>query len=86
MPCSGRGSLTVMARRGHLTEGIIAIVLGALLRLGMAQPQPVSLQAYTLPGLRDLPALPGLASGLINSVTTGASWLAGLATKLLSAP
>ena len=71
----------MMSRRGPLSKGIIAVALSAMLRLGMTQPQPVSLQAYTLPGLRDLPALPGLASGLINSVTTGASWLGGTATS-----
>ena len=29
-------------------------------------------QAFTMPGLSDLPALPGLATGLVNSITSGA--------------
>ncbi|EIE26826.1 hypothetical protein COCSUDRAFT_64673 [Coccomyxa subellipsoidea C-169] len=28
-------------------------------------------QAFTIPGLSDLPALPGLATGLVNSITSG---------------
>ncbi len=28
-------------------------------------------QAFTIPGLSDIPALPGLATGLVNSITSG---------------
>ena len=49
---------------------ITAVALAAMLHLSSIQPALG--QAYTLPGLSDLPALPGLASGLINSVTSGA--------------
>ena len=55
---------------------ITAVALVAMLHLQFLQPAVG--QAYTLPGLSDLPALPGLASGLINSVTSGASWAKGV--------
>ena len=55
---------------------LTAVALVAMLHL--LSMRTAKGQAYTLPGLSDLPALPGLASGLINSVTSGASWLAGV--------
>ena len=48
-----------------------AAALATMLLVSLVKPTMG--QAYTIPGLSDLPALPGLASGLINSVTTGAS-------------
>lgn len=54
---------------------ITAVALVAMLHL--QSMQTAMGQAYTLPGLSDLPALPGLASGLINSVTSGASSACG---------
>ena len=58
---------------------ITAVALAAMLHLSSIQPTLG--QAYTLPGLSDLPALPGLASGLINSVTSGAVLACGRASS-----
>ena len=76
MPCSRGGCLSTMTPLNRMPKVITAVALVAMLHLQFLQPAMG--QAYTLPGLSDLPALPGLASGLINSVTSGASWAKGV--------
>ena len=76
MPCARGGRLRTMAPFRRSPKVLTVVALAAMLQL--VSMQTATGQAYTLPGLSDLPALPGLASGLINSVTSGASWLAGV--------
>ena len=60
--------------RTPIRLSLITAAAAALATMLLVSPvKPTMGQAYTIPGLSDLPALPGLASGLINSVTTGAS-------------
>ena len=75
MPCLRGGRLGTMTPLRCSPKVITAVALVAMLHL--QSMQTVIGQAYTLPGLSDLPALPGLASGLINSVTSGASLACG---------
>lgn len=75
MPChrSGRRGL-IMASCGRPSRlSLITAAAALATTLLVSLVKPTMGQAYTIPGLSDLPALPGLASGLINSVTTGAS-------------
>ena len=75
MPChrSGRRG-RIMASCGRPSRlSLITAAAALATTLLVSLVKPTTGQAYTIPGLSDLPALPGLASGLINSVTTGAS-------------
>jgi hypothetical protein len=47
-----------------------AIFLAAIL-ISLGYPDSCHGQAFTMPGWSDLPALPGLASGFVNSITGG---------------
>ena len=83
MPCPRGGRRRMMTPLHFLPKVITVAALVASIYLHSLQPARG--QAYTLPGLSDLPALPGLASGLINSVTSGASWLAGVELARIAA-
>lgn len=79
MPCPRSGRLRTMTPLRCPATVITAVALAAMLHLSSIQPALG--QAYTLPGLSDLPALPGLASGLINSVTSGTVLASGRASS-----
>lgn len=55
---------TLAARRTSLRLALALLTCLGALHSGHGQ-------AFTIPGLSDIPALPGLATGLVNSITSG---------------
>lgn len=55
----------ITARKTVLRRALALLICLGILRSSHGQ-------AFTIPGLSDLPALPGLATGLVNSITSGA--------------
>ena len=57
-----------------------------LAAVSLAGPGRASAQAWSMPGLNDLPALPGMAKDIMHSITTGAGqrWPCYPAAELLA--
>lgn len=57
---------------GSDVSAVMLELLPALLLAVLAGPGRVSAQAWSMPGLNDLPALPGVAKDIMHSITSGA--------------